>query len=264
MNTEKDLYTVGQVAETLKITVRTLHYWESQGLVRPTERSWSNYRLYTPEDLERLQHILIYRATGMKLADIKSLLASDSSSVEHLRRQRESLVEQQAHLADMIQAVDNLLEKEMNNEKLTLDQVAEILGNADLLAYQAEAEEQYGETDDWQISQQRTSQWSATDWANHKNRFEAINADLAEAVAGGLPADSAEATALVLAHREGLSEYFPVTPAKHYLMSRSYILDDRFRSYYEAQQTGLAQWLADAIAHTTQAEGIDVNNVSWF
>lgn len=263
MNTEETLYTVGQIADSLRITVRTLHHWENQGLIRPTERSWSNYRLYTSEDLEKLQHILIYRATGMKLADIKNLLASGSSSVEHLRRQRESLVEQQAHLAGMIQAVDNLLEKEMNNGKLTLDQIAEILGNADLLAYQVEAEEQYGETDDWQISQQRTSQWSATDWANHKNRFEAINADLAEAVASGLPADSAEATALVLAHREALSEYFPVTPSKHYLMSRSYVLDERFKNYYDEQHAGLAQWLADAIAHVAQTEGIDVNNVRW-
>lgn len=58
MATEGTLYTVGEVAETLKITVRTLHHWESQGLVTPTERSWSNYRLYTPEDVERIQSTL--------------------------------------------------------------------------------------------------------------------------------------------------------------------------------------------------------------
>ena len=55
----------------------------------------------------------------------------------------------------------------------------------------------------------------------------------------------------------------PVTPAKHYLSSRAYITDERFRSHYDAQQEGFAQWLADAIAHVARASGVDTDNPVW-
>lgn len=263
MATEDTLYTVGEVAEALKITVRTLHHWESQGLVTPTERSWSNYRLYTPEDVERIQHILIYRATGMKLAEIKQLLTGGSSAIEHLRRQRESLIDQRAHLTDMLTAINELLEKEMTNNKPDLNEIGRIIGDANFAEHQAEAKEQYEGTDDWQISQQRTSNWDAQDWAANKERFDAVDARLATAVANGVAADSDEAAQLVSEHREVLSEFFPVSYAKHYLISRGYITDPRFTEYYERQQEGLAQWLANAIEHVAAAHGVDLENPEW-
>ena len=89
MSNDTILYTVGEVAERFSLTVRTLRHWEAQGLLAPVARSWSNYRLYSPEDCARIQTIVIYRATGMKLMDIKSLLDSGDTAVEHLKRQRE-------------------------------------------------------------------------------------------------------------------------------------------------------------------------------
>ncbi|MCW0930252.1 MerR family transcriptional regulator, partial [Streptococcus anginosus] len=75
------------------------------GLITPTERSWSNYRLYTADDIERIEQIIIYRATGMKLTEIKKVLNSASSRLEHLRMQRESLIDQKAQLEEMVQAI---------------------------------------------------------------------------------------------------------------------------------------------------------------
>lgn len=43
--------TVGQVAETFGVTVRTLHHYDEVGLLHPSERTHAGYRLYTPDDL---------------------------------------------------------------------------------------------------------------------------------------------------------------------------------------------------------------------
>lgn len=263
MNHEEILYTVGEVAQSLKITVRMLHHWEAQGLIKPTERSWSNYRLYTPNDVERIQQILIYRRTGMKLAEIKDLLADGSSNLKHLRRQRERLIDQQAQLSDMVGAIDKLLEKEMNNEKLDLRQIGEIIGDANFAEHQAEAEARYGDTDDWAISQERSKHWSAADWHASKQRFEAVDARLVQAVRAGVPATSSEAAELVEMHRDALSTFFPVSHAKQYLISRGYVADERFKNWYDSQQEGLAQWLADAIAHVAKAHGVDLTSPQW-
>lgn len=261
--TNEPLYTVGEVAQHMNVTVRTLHHWESLGLISPTERSWLNYRLYAPQDLERIQQILIYRGTGMKLSDIKQLLAHNSSNLTHLRRQRERLIEQKTQLETMLQAIDKLIGKEMHKQELSLTEIGEILGNAKFAEYQAEAEQTYGDTDDWTKSQQQTAHWSASNWTEHKQRFNAIDEQLAEAVRSGIHPHSEKAASLVAAHREVLSAFFPVTPAKHYLISRSYITDERFTNYYENQQEGLAQWLADAISHAAETNGVDLDNPKW-
>jgi DNA-binding transcriptional MerR regulator len=54
-------YTVGVVAELAGVSVRTLHHYDEIGLLEPNERSAAGYRLYSTDDLRRLQRILFYR-----------------------------------------------------------------------------------------------------------------------------------------------------------------------------------------------------------
>ena len=263
MSDDKNLYTVGEVAERFSVTVRTLHHWEAQGLLAPAGRSWSNYRLYSVEDCARVQRIIIYRATGMKLGDIKALLDSDDSAIVHLKRQRESLIAHRQQTDKMIAAIDTLLEDAMNENSLSVEEVGAILGDADFAAHQEEAEQLYGDSDDWQESQRRTASWSAADWQGNADRFQQVEKDMIAAIRKGIAPDSEEAAALVALHRELLSEFFPVTPAKHYVISRSYIHDERFRSHYDSQLDGFAQWLASAIEHVARQSGVDTDKPEW-
>ena len=263
MSDDNTFYTVGEVAQRFALTVRTLHHWEAQGLLAPVERSWSNYRLYSPEDCARVQRIVIYRATGMGLMDIKALLESGESGASHLRRQRESLVAQRQQTDKMIEAIDLLLEDAMNGNALTVEKIGEILGDADFAAHQARAEERYGGTDDWKEWHRRTASWREGDWQANVERVQQIESDMIDAIRDGVATDSDRAAELVDAHREALSEYFPVSPAKHYLISRAYLRDEGFRSHYDSQQEGFAQWLATAIEHVARNRGVDTDNPEW-
>ena len=263
MSNDTILYTVGEVAERFSLTVRTLHHWEAQGLLAPTARSWSNYRLYSAEDCARVQRVVIYRATGMKLMDIKSLLDSRDTAVEHLKRQRESLVAHRRETDAMIEALDILLEDAMNDKTLTVEEIGEILGKANFAAHQSEAEERYGDTDDWRESRERTASWRSADWRQNAERFQDIECRMIGAIRDGAAPDSERAAGLVEEHREALSAFFPVTPAKHYIMSRGYIHDERFRDHYDSQQVGFAQWLADALEHVARQQGVDIESPTW-
>jgi len=263
MSNDTILYTVGEVAERFSLTVRTLHHWEAQGLLAPAARSWSNYRLYSAEDCARVQRIVIYRATGMKLADIQSLLDSGDTAVDHLARQRESLVAHRRETDAMIEALDILLEDAMNNKALTVEEIGEILGKADFVAHQSEAEERYGDTADWRESRERTASWRSADWRQNAERFHDIERRMIDAIRDGVAPDSERAAGLVEEHREALCEFFPVTPAKHYIMSRGYIHDERFRHHYDSQYVGFAQWLADAIEVVARQQGVDIESPAW-
>ena len=64
-------YTVGDVAKLAHVSVRTLHHYDEIGLLQPSERSDAGYRLYTLEDLERLQTVLFYKELGFALEEIR-------------------------------------------------------------------------------------------------------------------------------------------------------------------------------------------------
>ena len=71
---------VGELALAANLTVRTLHHYDSIGLLRPSARSDAGYRLYDRDDVARLHRIQALRAFGMGLSDIGLYLDSPEGS----------------------------------------------------------------------------------------------------------------------------------------------------------------------------------------
>ncbi len=86
---------VGELAQRAGLTVRTLHHYDSIGLLRPSARSDGGYRLYDRDDVARLQQIQALRKFGMALADIGAYLDSERASpLAIIERQLASLERQ--------------------------------------------------------------------------------------------------------------------------------------------------------------------------
>ena len=66
--------TVKQISSLTGVSVRTLHHYDSIGLLKPTAVTEAGYRLYDDDALHRLQQILLYRELGFPLKDIQALL----------------------------------------------------------------------------------------------------------------------------------------------------------------------------------------------
>src|SRR5690606_3519634 len=117
-------YTVGEVARLARITVRTLHHYDEIGLLVPSQRSESGYRLYTAEDLTRLHQILLFRALGFSLESIRGLLDDPRADRRRaLQEQRQALLDRIEQTRSLIAAVDDALRAldggvEMDAEKL--------------------------------------------------------------------------------------------------------------------------------------------------
>jgi DNA-binding transcriptional MerR regulator len=71
---------VGELAALANLTVRTLHHYDSIGLLQPSARSDAGYRLYDRDDVARLHQIQALRAFGMSLSDIGLYLDSPAGS----------------------------------------------------------------------------------------------------------------------------------------------------------------------------------------
>jgi Cu(I)-responsive transcriptional regulator len=66
---------IGEVAKRVGVNIRTLHYYESRGLIPKPARSASNYRLYSDDTERRVRFIKRAQELGFSLKEIKELLA---------------------------------------------------------------------------------------------------------------------------------------------------------------------------------------------
>jgi MerR family transcriptional regulator, thiopeptide resistance regulator len=75
---------VGELAKRTGVSVRTLHHYDDVGLLSPSHRSESGYRLYTGSDVQRLQQILSLRTLGFSLDEIKEFLSRPDVTPERV------------------------------------------------------------------------------------------------------------------------------------------------------------------------------------
>ncbi|SDF95805.1 DNA-binding transcriptional regulator, MerR family [Blastococcus aurantiacus] len=68
------LLQIGQVAERTGLSLRTIRFYEENGLVRPTSRSGGGFRLYSDDDVARLEVIKRMKPLGFRLEEMQELL----------------------------------------------------------------------------------------------------------------------------------------------------------------------------------------------
>jgi len=88
-------WTVGRLAKRTGLTVRALHHYDRIGLLSPSRHTEGGHRLYTPDDLVKLQQILALKELGFRLGEIKAILDDPGfDPAEVLRLQLSRLEEQ--------------------------------------------------------------------------------------------------------------------------------------------------------------------------
>ena len=105
--------TVKEISDLTGISVRTLHYYDEIGLLKPTEKSDAGYRLYDDKALETLQQILFFREFDISLKEIKAVL--DNPALERnqiLQVQRKMLVTKKERIERLIASIDDILKGE--------------------------------------------------------------------------------------------------------------------------------------------------------
>lgn len=71
---EKGIFTIGQLVQTSGVSIRTLRYYDSIDLLKPSDYTEGGHRLYTTEDLSTLQNIKSLQFLGLSLKEIKDIL----------------------------------------------------------------------------------------------------------------------------------------------------------------------------------------------
>lgn len=107
--TETRYYTSGQFAKKANVTIRTIRFYDKQGILKPSRVDDNGYRLYTDEDFGRLQKILSLKYLGFSLEEIMAMTINDDEEdmAHSLEMQRELIRKRIRHLQMMEQTLED-------------------------------------------------------------------------------------------------------------------------------------------------------------
>ena len=242
-------YQVKDVAQLAGVSVRTLHHYDSIGLLVPEARTAAGYRLYTDADLFRLQQILIGRELGLPLEEIRRALDDPRFDRKTaLLDQRERLIARVRQSEAMIRAIDAALAGLNGDQKDAEMKMEDLFEGFDPSRYEDEVRQRWGTSEAFRESEKRTRRYTPDDWKALKAEQAAVYDDAHSALqAGQRPSDEA---VMEIAERHRLSIdrwFYPCSHSLHCGLASMYESDDRFRQTIDRHGQGLTSFLAEAI-----------------
>lgn len=256
MGSGETTYTVGKVAKLAHVSVRTLHHYDELGLLEPSERSEAGYRLYSADDLEKLQSVFFYKELGFDLEEIGELMADPGFDRRGaLLVQRDLIAGQTLRLEAMLGLIDKTLASTETGTHMTKEEMFEVFGEFDPSEYEEEVQERWGDTDMYKEAARRTARYTKQDWQRFKDESEDANAAIADLMAEGVaPGDSRAIDAVDRARLLIDRWFYPCSRQMHAQLGRMYVADPRFTATYEKIRPGMAQYMCDATAANAARE----------
>lgn len=151
--------TVKQVSKLTGISVRTLHYYDAIGLLKPTKVTQAGYRMYDDIALGRLQNILLFRELQFPLKEIKIILDNPGFDPEKAIEQQIKLLElQYKHIAELISFAREIQTKGVKTMNF------EVFNTNELEQYKSEVKEKWGYSKAYQEYKQRDSSKNKHDY----------------------------------------------------------------------------------------------------
>lgn len=240
--------TVKEVADLTGVSVRTLHYYHSVGILIPCEVTENKYRTYDEDNLKLLQNILFLRELDFSIQDIKRILADpDYDAMDAFKKQRHLLMLKRNRLDKLIALLDTKLEGEetMNFKPFDMKEI-----EATKKKYAQETKERWGNSDAYAQSEQKTKGYTPENWEAIHNESEAIYAGFVKSM--DKEASDPVVQDLVAQWQNHITKhYYDCTKDILAGLGLMYIHDNRFKANIDEHAPGLAQFMSDAIEFYT-------------
>ncbi len=236
---------IKEFAKLCGVSVRTLHYYDEIGLLKPAFVDEQNgYRFYDEKSLERIQEILFYRELDFPLKSISEILSSpDYDKQKALKEQRKLLILKKERLQRIIDALDSA-----EKGKITMNVFDNNEYDTARKQYEAEAKERWGKTDAYKEHEQKTADYSKDKWQQVNDGLNAVLAKFAECLQSGQAPDSNEAQALVKELQSYITEnYYTCENDILKGLGQMYVADERFKKNIDKYAVGTAEFISKAI-----------------
>lgn len=202
------MYTVKRLSDLAGVTVRTLHYYDEIGLLKPTKIGGNGYRHYNDDALLRLQQILFYREIGLELTEIKEILDSpDFDLLAALRSHKDALEARINRLERLVSTVDDTIAHVAGEADMSKKKLFEAFSEEQQLDYEREIRLEYGPD----LVNESRRRWNSYNKAQRDAILAEggqVYSELAAALKAEKSPDSAEVQAMLIRWHENLRHFY--------------------------------------------------------
>ncbi len=244
-------YTVQKISQMAGISTRTLRYYDEIGILKPARINSSGYRIYGQAEVDRLQQIMLYREMGVNLDTIQDILSSKTfDELAALKGHLVTLLAQRQQIDMLISNVEKTIEsregRRMMKDNEKFEGFKKKLVEDNEKKYGKEIREKYGE-EAVKASDNKLMNMTQAQYEEFEKLGQEVLDTLEQAFATGDPAGELGQKTAEL-HRQWLSyTWSSYNKEAHAGLAQMYVEDERFTSFYDKKQPGMAVFLRDAI-----------------
>jgi len=253
-------YTAKKLAQLSGVSVRTLHWYDKIGLLKPASYGEENgYRYYDRKQLLALQHILFFRELGFKLKDIAEALSSDNfDQISALRAHQEQLETKIERFRQLIKTIKRTITDLEGGKKMEDKQLYQ--GFYDWAENQTATayglvntnDVQYKQSDAEQIVMKNlkkvdTTSWSKADWDKHAKQGQDIYAAVTRCLEKNLKPKDAEVQKIVATHYTYTKSFHDLKPGVYEALAELYRTHKAFKSQLDAHSKKLPEFMSEAM-----------------
>lgn len=235
---------INEVAKLTGITIRTLHYYDEIGLLKPSQITEAGYRLYDENNLSELQQILLFKELNFPLNEIKEIMTnSEYDKTEALKKHKELLLKKRERIDKLITLVDNTIKGEgkMSFKEFDMTEIESAKKK-----YAKEVKERWGSYDAYIESEKKTSNYGKEQWQEINNEGKEILKAFADNM--DKTPDSKEVQELVKEWQCFITErFYNCTNEILQCLGLMYVGDERFKENIDSNGEGTAEFISKAI-----------------
>ncbi len=134
---EEKLYTAGQIADMAGVSLRTIRFYDTKGLLKPVSYSDAGYRYYNRDSVLVLQKIIMLKYLGFSLQQIAEMIKVDEDIDSQIVMQKELLIQKKKHIENLLSTIE-VLESSKKEDKWDI-----LLHLLNLMSEDEKIQEQY-------------------------------------------------------------------------------------------------------------------------
>jgi MerR family transcriptional regulator, thiopeptide resistance regulator len=243
----KMVYTIKKLADLAGVSVRTLHYYDEVGLLRPDSRSESGYRYYGEEAVVRLQQIMFFRELGFSLEEIGKIISSpDFDVLEALQSHRNLLTKKAERINELLVTIDKTIKNLKGETKMQIKEYYNGFSDEQIKKYREEVRQRWGEKA-LQESEERITKMG-------KERFAALQAEggmifqtISDNMSRGYDSDIIQAQ--VTKWRQWLENFHHYSEEAVLGLGQEYSQGPEFAEFFRKFHNDLPEFLTKAIEY---------------
>ncbi|MGC1879238.1 MAG: MerR family transcriptional regulator [Rhabdochlamydiaceae bacterium] len=248
------VYTVKKLSELSGVTIRSLHFYEEIGLLKPAYYGSNGYRYYEEKELLQLQQILFFKELGFSLKQIQKVLGrNDFDQLSALYSHRKSLSQEWEKIGLLLKTIDKTIKHLKGKKKMKDKEIFDGFGIS--LIKKAKGSESYFAAEEIVGKSVKNPTKNVQDVekrgkAFHENITKAAHAifkDLVHCIEEGLDPASNKVQRIIENHHALTEQIHTATREVYKALAKLYLEHPEFRKQLDPIHSQLAEFLANAM-----------------